>query len=172
MPFPDEPKALSYDNMANAIAAFERTLVSRSRFDDYMEGDQAALTVHEKRGLKKFIETGCITCHMTPTLGGNMYQKLGLVEPYDSEDPGRYMVTGNSSDSLMFKVPSLRNIALTAPYFHDGSIATLEESVHLMAKHQLGRSLSEEDVQQITSFLKSLSQDGLTVAETPVSKEF
>ena len=155
--FPDQKNPITYQNVAEAIAAFERTLISRSRFDDYMDGDRAALTAAEKRGLQTYVSTGCITCHMQSTFGGTMYQKLGLVNPYPSEDPGRYMVTNDPADSMMFKVPSLRNVALTAPYWHDGSVATLEEAVELMAWHQLGRKLEEKDVDLIVAFLNSLS---------------
>ena len=155
--FPNVKKPVTYHNIASAIAAFERTLVSPSRFDTYLAGDDKALTNAEQRGLKAFIETGCITCHMGTTFGGQMYQKLGLVNPYETKDAGRYAVTKDPSDSLMFKVPMLRNVGLTAPYFHDGSVKTLNEAVSLMAWHQLGKKLSDEEVKSIATFLNALS---------------
>jgi len=155
--FPKTKKPVSYHNIATAIAAFERTLVSPSRFDTYIKGDNKALTNAEQRGLKTFIETGCITCHMGTTFGGQMYQKLGLVNAYDTKDAGRYAVTKDPADSLMFKVPILRNVGLTAPYFHDGSVKTLNEAVSLMAWHQLGKKLSDDEVKSIATFLNALS---------------
>ena len=99
----------------------------------------------------------CVTCHQGPALGGGMFQKLGLVKPYGTEDPGRFGVTGKESDRGVFKVPSLRNVAQTAPYFHDGSIATLDEAIRIMAEHQLGASLTPEQVSSIRTFLKTLT---------------
>lgn len=156
--FPDAENPISYDHMALAIGAFERTLVTPGRFDRYLQGEEA-LTEAELAGAKLFVETGCATCHMGATLGGTQYQKLGLVEPYDSEDEGRKKVTGKESDLHVFKVPSLRNITETAPYFHDGSIATLDEAVRLMGKHQLGKQLDDEQVQSIITFLGTLKGD-------------
>lgn len=168
--FPKEKKPITYQNVANAIAAFERTLVSRSRYDDYVAGKKDALTDVEKRGLQTFIASGCITCHVSPTFGGTMYQKLGLVMPYDTKDAGRYEVTKDPADSLMFKVPSLRNVALTAPYYHDGSIPTLDSAVSLMSWHQLGKKLEARDLQLIVAFLQSLSDPSRTVAAAPAAK--
>lgn len=155
--FPKAKKPVSYHNIATAIAAFERTLRSPSRFDDYLAGNATAMTNAEKRGLKTFIESGCITCHMGTTFGGAMYQKLGLVNPYETKDAGRYAVTKDPADSLMFKVPILRNVALTAPYFHDGSVKTLEEAVSLMGWHQLGKKLTKDEITSIVTFLNALS---------------
>lgn len=155
--FPKGKKPVSYHNIATAIAAFERTLRSPSRFDDYIAGNATALTNAEKRGMKTFIESGCITCHMGTTFGGAMYQKLGLVNPYESKDAGRYEVTKDPADSLMFKVPMLRNVALTAPYFHDGSVKTLDEAVSLMGWHQLGKKLTKDEITSIVTFLNALS---------------
>lgn len=155
--FPKSPKPVTYHNLATAIAAFERTLRSPSRFDDYIGGDAKALNTAEKRGLKTFIETGCITCHMGTTFGGGMYQKLGLVNPYETTDAGRFAVTKDPADSMMFKVPILRNVALTAPYFHDGKVKTLDEAVSLMGWHQLGKKLSKDEVASIVTFLNALS---------------
>lgn len=156
--FANEAKPITYDNLAHAIAAFERTLVTPGRFDDYMKGDSTALTNREQRGLKTFVETGCVTCHVSPTLGGTMYQKLGLVHPYEyTSDQGRYQVTKKEEDKMMFKVPSLRNVALTAPYFHDGRVKSLGEAVNKMAHYQLGKTLTDEDTKNIVAFLGSLT---------------
>jgi len=155
--FPGEPDPITYDNAARAIGAFERRLVTPSRFDAFLSGQSDALTDAEVAGLSTFLETGCPTCHMTATVGGKMFQKIGLVHPYPTEDLGRYAVTKNEADKYFFKVPSLRNVAKTAPYFHDGSVKTLPEAVRKMAWHQLGKELSDADVQSIVVFLGSLT---------------
>ena len=157
--FPDADPAITYDNMATAIGAFERTLVTPGKWDRYLAGDGAALTAAEVEGAKLFVQTGCATCHMGPAVGGQMYQKLGLVRPYETEDQGRFAVTQNEADRLMFKVPSLRNVAKTGPYFHDGKVATLPEAVRLMGAHQLGRDLTDEDTAKIVTFLEALTGD-------------
>ena len=108
-------------------------------------------------GMKTFIDTGCTTCHSGPIVGGQMFQKLGLVKPYETADLGRQEVTGNEADKHVFKVPSLRNVDKTGPYFHDGSIATLDEAVKLMASHQLGKDLDNKQVGEIVAFLGSLT---------------
>jgi cytochrome c peroxidase len=160
--FPESKEALNYDNLAEAIASFERTLISRDRFDTYLKGDITALTEQEQRGLKAFVDTGCISCHSGSTIGGNNYQKLGVYAPYtpngkENTDHGRLEVTKSDADKDMFKVPSLRNIEKTAPYFHDGQVQTLEEAVQIMAKIQLNKELSKEQVTDITVFLTSLT---------------
>ena len=157
--FPDEKEPLTFVNMGKAIGAFERTLITTSRFDKYEAGDRSALTAEEIAGYQKFQATGCTTCHFGKTFGGSMYQKLGLVKPYATEDTGRHKHTGNEADKYFFKVPSLLNIAKTGPYFHDGSIKTLEEAVKIMAEYQLGRDLSDDDVKSIVIFLNSLTGD-------------
>lgn len=149
---------ISYDNIAKAIAAFERTLVTQDRFDEWQHGDDSALSAREQRGLQTFVNSGCVACHSGPLLGGQMYQKMGLVHAYaNTRDKGRMAVTGKPQDEYFFKVPALRNIADTAPYFHDGEVATLEEAVRQMAWLQLGRRLSDEQVADISAFLRSLS---------------
>ena len=155
--FPGEADPITYDNVARAIGAFERRLVTPSRFDAFLEGRSDALSDEEVAGLAIFLDTGCPTCHMTATVGGKMFQKIGLVNPYPTEDLGRYQVTKNDADKYFFKVPSLRNVAKTAPYFHDGSVKTLPEAVRKMAWHQLGKQLSDADVQSIVVFLGSLT---------------
>jgi cytochrome c peroxidase len=155
--FPGEKDPMSYANVGNAIGAFERTLITPSRFDQFLKGDDNALTPEEKKGAQAFVQTGCIACHNGATLGGMMFQKLGLVKPYPTKDMGRFEVTKNEVDKMMFKVPSLRNVAKTGPYFHDGSVKTLEEAVSQMAEYQLGKKLTPEQVTEIVTFLNSLT---------------
>lgn len=156
--FPDAKDPITYDNMAKAIGAFERKLSTPGRFDDYLAGDDAALTEQETRGLAKFLSTGCTTCHIGPTVGGLTYQKLGLVKPWPGlTDEGRFAITKNEAEKFWFKVPSLRNIEKTGPYLHDGSIDDLGKLVSMMAEHQLGKTLPDEDTADIVAFLKSLT---------------
>jgi len=156
--FPEDKDPVTFANVGKAIGAFERGLVTPSKWDRFLDGDKDALTDEEKLGFKKFVETGCTSCHMGPLVGGTMFQKLGLVKPWPNEkDLGRYDVTKNDADKMFFSVPSLRNIAKTAPYFHDGSVATLDEAVRLMARHQLGKELSDEDVKSIVTWLETLT---------------
>lgn len=160
--YPNDKKPITFDNIANAIAAFERTLVSKSRFDEWITGNKTALTDEEKVGLKHFIEVGCITCHTGPLFGGNIYQKMGLVKPYyNTKDLGRYEVTKQESDKFMFKVAMLRNVELTFPYFHDGSVNKLEDAVKIMADINLGKQLTDEQLRTIVAFLKSLTDPKL-----------
>ncbi|TNE88548.1 MAG: c-type cytochrome [Deltaproteobacteria bacterium] len=154
--FPDDEQPISYDHMADAIGAFERGLVTPAPFDAFLRGDSTALNDAQKEGLDRFVRTGCIVCHNGPGVGGAMYQKLGLVEDYDTPDLGRGESTGLHIQDRMFKVPSLRNVTETGPYFHDGSIETLEEAVQLMAQHQLGKTLYDREVAQIVTFLGAL----------------
>jgi cytochrome c peroxidase len=155
--FSQEKYPFNYKNIGKAIGAFERTLLTPSRFDDFLNGDEDALSKSEKKGLMKFINMGCATCHNGVAIGGNSYKKIGLVESYETEDMGRYEVTGLESDKKAFKVPSLRNIAKTAPYFHDGSVETLDEAIRLMAKHQLGQEVGGGFVKDVKAFLGSLT---------------
>ena len=155
--FPEAGGQITYDDMARAIGAFERKLMTPGDFDRFMAGDASALNEQEQRGLQAFLEVGCVTCHMGPALGGTLYRKIGQIFPYNTEDIGREAVTGSEADRHVFKVPSLRNIAETGPYFHDGSIATLEEAVRLMAYHQLGQELDEARMADLIAFLRSLT---------------
>jgi cytochrome c peroxidase len=158
--YPGETDPLNYQNVAKAIAVFERTLLTPSRFDKFLAGDAQALSPQEKAGLKKFVDTGCVTCHNGAVVGGNMYQKFGVVrKPESLTDPGRFEVTKNEADRYVFKVPSLRNIALTAPYFHDGSVWVLEEAIQIMADVQAGKKLGLEETASIAKFLRALSAD-------------
>lgn len=156
--FGDQKDPLIYKNIGVAIGAFERTLLTPSRFDDFLKGDQDALNESEKRGLKKFVNMGCVNCHNGVAIGGNSFRKIGLVVPYETSDMGRFEVTGIESDKKAFKVPSLRNIAQTGPYFHDGSVETLDEAIRLMAKHQLGRDhVGHGMIRDIKAFLGALT---------------
>lgn len=156
--FPGEKDAVTFKNVGKAIGAFERGLVTPSKWDRFLDGDKEALSDDEKAGFKKFVETGCTSCHMGPYVGGSMFQKLGLVKAWPSDkDLGRFDVTKNDADKMMFSVPTLRNIAKTAPYFHDGSVETLDEAVRLMARHQLGKELSDAEVKSIVSWLETLT---------------
>ncbi|MCX5908427.1 MAG: c-type cytochrome [Deltaproteobacteria bacterium] len=151
------------DLFKKAVGAFERTLVTPSAFDSFLKGDLAALNQQEKKGLKTYMEAGCTMCHFGIYVGGQSYQKFGIFEPYwkytksEPIDEGRYAVTKNEADKYVFKVPIHRNVAQTAPYFHDGSAAKLEEAVSIMGKVQLGRDLSKAQVEEIVTFLKSLT---------------
>ncbi len=160
--FPEEKEPLTYHNLARAIAAFESTLITKDRFDDFLKGDDKALTKEELKGLETFIQVGCTSCHNGALVGGGMYQKLGLLNAYENKnDLGRYNVTKKEEDKYVFKVPSLRNVALTAPYFHDGSVQTLEEAVRKMAHLQLNKQLSDEEVKKIVTFLNALTDKNL-----------
>jgi cytochrome c peroxidase len=164
--FPDATEAVTYDNLAKAIAAFERTLVTRDRVDDFLKGDDRALNAREQSGLKLFLETGCTTCHNGPVLGANSFQKVGLVHPYsNTNDLGRFVVSKEEGDEFKFKVPSLRNVALTAPYFHDGNVARLEDAVRQMAHMQLDKQLTVDQVADLAAFLRALSDKSRTAAK-------
>lgn len=157
--FPDDADPYTIEHAARAIAAFERTLRTSDRFDAFMDGDAGALTAQEKEGLRRFMALGCTSCHNGPLVGARIYQKIGIVRPWPSQsDLGRYEVTKNDGDRHVFKVPSLRNVALTSPYFHDGSVPTLHDAVDKMAWHQLGTDLRKKDRDAIVAFLKAMSR--------------
>lgn len=155
--FPTQVDPVSYDNMANAIGAFERNLTTPGRFDAFMAGDRTALAAAELRGLETFLAVGCNSCHTGPALGGALYRKLGFIFPYETRDKGRENVTGDPADRHVFKVPSLRNVARTGPYFHDGSIVELREVVRIMGYHQVGIVLSDAQINDIVAFLGALT---------------
>ncbi len=150
--FPDETDPVTYDNVAKAIAAFERTLITPSRFDAYLKGDKKSLTRRERKGLKLFVKKGCVGCHNGVGVGGGSFQRFDY-----GTDMGRFEVTGKESDKKVFRVPTLRNIALTYPYFHDGSVWTLEEAVRIMGEKQLGVKLKDKEIGYIVAFLNSLT---------------
>jgi cytochrome c peroxidase len=152
--FATAKEPVTFDNYALAVGAFERQLVTPSRFDKWAGGDEAAITDDEKRGALAFMTSGCMACHNGPLLGGSMYQKAGLVKPWPSDkDTGRMEVTKNDADKFMFKVPSLRNIEKTAPYFHDGATASLAEAIQIMGRHQLGKEIAADEAASIIKFL-------------------
>lgn len=162
--FPGESEPATIGNAARALAAFERTLRTRDRLDDFMKGDLDALSHREAAGLQLFLKTGCTTCHNSPTIGANQYQLLGLVKQWETKDEGRFAVTKNEEDRKKFKVPSLRNAASTGPWFHDGSVSRLDEAVKKMAWHQLGKELTDEEISSIVAFLGALADRSGPVA--------
>ncbi|WP_437753844.1 cytochrome c peroxidase [Sorangium sp. So ce1389] len=158
--FPNDPWPVTVNNTAKALGAFERKLFTRGRWDLFLEGDPDALTSAEKEGFNTFVEVGCVTCHFGPHVGATMFQKLGLVRSWpDTMDRGVFEITKKQADFMVFRVPTLRNVAATAPYFHDGSVSSLQEAVRLMGKHQLGKDLNQTQVDQIVVWLKSLTGD-------------
>jgi cytochrome c peroxidase len=151
---------VSMQQVTKAIAAFEETLVTPdSRFDQWLKGNKKALNTQELRGYQTFKTAGCVACHNGPAVGGNSFQKMGLVSPYQTSNPaqGRAGVTGKDADRMLFKVPSLRNVALRAPYFHDAGAPTLEAAVSTMGQLQLGRQFSPQEVGDIVAFLHTLT---------------
>lgn len=159
------PQGIQAQTIRDAIAIFERSLTTpNSRFDQYLQDNQSALSPAEKEGYQIFKSYGCISCHQGVNMGGNMYQKFGVMGDYFKDrgtiteaDYGRYNVTQNEADKFIFKVPSLRNIALTAPYFHDGSTAKLENAVAVMGRYQLGRELTPSEIDALVKFLQTLT---------------
>jgi len=171
--FPGEMNPLNYKNVGKAIGAFERTLLTPSRFDEFLNGDDNALTEEELEGLNTFATMGCTTCHQGVAIGALSFQKLGLIKKFKTKDLGRFEVTKAEADRFYFKPPSLRNVAKTAPYFHDGSVETLEKAVKLMAKHQLGVKIKKNQIRSIVAFLNSLTgkipEEALTEVQLPPS---
>jgi cytochrome c peroxidase len=161
--FPEQADPVTPDNWATAIGAYERTLLTPSPFDAYLGGDVNALSPEARTGLAAFIATGCTACHNGVGVGGGSFQKFGVTEDNwkatgsGAIDKGRFDVTKRPEDMYVFKVPSLRNVAMTAPYFHDGSVATLIDAVRVMARVQLGKTLTDEDASHIVAFLGSLT---------------
>ncbi len=153
---------IDIEQVTAAIAEFEKTLVTpNARFDQWLLGRKDALTADEKAGYELFKESGCIACHNGPAVGGASFQKMGVVEPYKATSPaeGRSAVTGKDADRFNFKVPTLRNVEMTYPYFHDGAANTLTEAVDVMGRLQLGKKFSAEENAKIVAFLKTLTGD-------------
>jgi len=153
---------INIDQVTQAIAEFEKTLVTpNSHFDQWLLGNKDAIGPDALAGYKLFKESGCVACHNGPAVGGNSFQKMGVVEPYKAKSPaeGRVAVTGKDADRFMFKVPTLRNVEMTYPYFHDGGAQTLTEAVDIMGRLQLGKKFSEAENAQIVAFLKTLTGD-------------
>jgi cytochrome c peroxidase len=163
--FPEDEKPLSAVNYGRALAVYQATLVTPAPFDRFLAGDDKALTDRQKAGLKTFIDTGCAGCHSGVNLGGAMMVKFGVTRDYwletgsEKPDPGRFAVTKKEEDRYVFRVPMLRNVAKTAPYFHDGSVDRLDRAVRIMAVVQLGRTLDDAEIGGIVSFLESLTGD-------------
>lgn len=158
------PNGITKENIVDAIAEFEKALVTpNAPFDRYLRGDDNAISDLQKEGYELFQRKGCIACHNGVNVGGNLYQRFGIFEHYESKNKGRYNVTGKEEDLHYFKVPTLRNITLTSPYFHDGSVEKLEDAVRKMAQHQLGRKLQDDEVGKIVLFLESLTGDTPTI---------
>jgi cytochrome c peroxidase len=158
--FPADTRPITLKNVGIAIGAFERGLATPSRWDRYLRGNLAALSDKEKEGLRVFTTSGCMVCHTGELVGGTMYEKLGAAVAWPSaKDHGRGAVTHNPADDMMFKVPSLRNVARTAPYFHDGSAKTLEDAVKMMADSQLGQPLTDTEVSSVVAWLNALTGD-------------
>jgi len=153
---------LTIDEVTKAIAAFEETLVTpNSRFDKWLKGNKKALTADEVAGYNIFKDSGCTACHNGPAVGGTSFQKMGVVEPYKdkTQAPGRFAVTKDEADRFNFKVPTLRNVELTYPYFHDGEAATLSKAVEVMGRIQLGKEFSADENAKVVAFLKTLTGD-------------
>jgi cytochrome c peroxidase len=158
--FASDSNPVTYDNLGKAIGAFEKGLVTPSPFDKYFAGDKNALNAQQKRGLNLFVQEGCVTCHNGTYFGGQMFRKVGQMKPWPNQkDLGRYEVTKQEADKMVFKVPSLRNVAKTNPYFHDGSAKTLEEAVQIMTEYQLGKQLAANELKDLVAFLESLTGD-------------
>lgn len=158
------PDGITAANIADAIAEFERSLLTPDApFDAYLRGDVNAISPTARRGYELFLALGCTSCHQGAAVGGNMYQRFGIMGDYlssrpgGSQDTGRFALTGRDDDRHVYKVPSLRNVTLTAPYFHDGSIKSLDEAIAIMARYQLGISISDDDIQLLRAFLQSLT---------------
>jgi cytochrome c peroxidase len=161
--FPEDPQPLSAANYARALEAYQATLDTPAPFDRFLAGNDLALTAKQKTGLRQFIASGCAGCHSGPLLGGTTVQKFGVTRDYWTEtgskniDPGLYAVTKKEEDRYRFRVPMLRNVARTAPYFHDGSVARLDHAVKVMAATQLGRTMDDATATDIAAFLESLN---------------
>lgn len=163
--FPNDKEPITFTNLTNAIGVFERQLAPKSKFDNYLDGDDKALNDQEKKGLASFIDNGCITCHSGVAVGGQLMQKLGLYGDYakltgsKKIDKGLYDLTKKEGDQFLFKTPSLRNVEKTYPYFHDGSVVSLKEAIIIMGKLQVNKDISAADANDIEAFLKTLTAD-------------
>jgi cytochrome c peroxidase len=156
--FPESAEPVTFDNMARAIGAFERKLVTPSRWDRFLSGEQSAITQEEMTGHHEFMHGGCATCHNGTYVGGRAFQRLGTEKSWPvTTDLGRIAITRNEADRMVFKVPSLRNVEKTGPYFHDGKVATLDEAVRLVGQYQLNTRLGDHQVKMIVAWLKALT---------------
>ena len=169
------PDGINKKNYLDALTEFEKSLVTpNARFDQYLLGNTAAITEEERKGYMRFKELGCISCHQGINVGGNLFQKFGIFYDYlaergdiNSADQGRINVTNRKTDMYVFKVPSLRNVEVTAPYLHDGKAETLEQAVEIMGKTQIGNTISDEDIALLVKFLKTLTGEynGISLAK-------
>ena len=161
--FPKSDTAITIETIKHAIGAFERTLITPAPIDDYLKGDLSAISTNAKLGIKAYIDNGCIPCHSTSSIGGQMAQKFSLYGYYwdytnsTHIDKGKYEVTQDPSDKFVFKVPQLRNVEMTAPYFHDGSISSLREAIIIMGKAETNITLKDVDVDNMLEFFKTLT---------------
>ena len=156
--FPLDERPITLRNVGEAIGAFERGLVTTSRWDKFIAGDLSALNKNEQKGLRLFMQRGCVACHTGPQLGGTTFQKVGVLYPWPNQgDQGRAEITHFPADRMVFKVPSLKNIEKTAPYFHDGSTTSLEDAIQLMGHYELGIELSREDIAAIAAWMRSMT---------------
>lgn len=162
--FPHEAEPISIKNISKVFAAFQRTLITQDRFDEYLLGDKKAITTVEKAGLTTFIEKGCVACHNGPLLGGQLFMKMGIVHPYPNKiDKGVGGITHKAGDNYFFKVPSLRNILNTAPYFHDGAATTVEQAIEDTGWHQLGIKLNKDEINEIKTFFNTLNNKATVI---------
>jgi cytochrome c peroxidase len=156
--YPGRAQPITLENVGDAIGAFERGLVTRSRWDQFIAGKSDALSPPEKRGLRTFLDIGCMACHTGPQVGASMFQRVGVMEPWPNQrDLGRAAITKSPVDRMMFKVPSLKNIVETGPYFHDGSATTLKDAIRTMGRYQVGVLLSDQEVDAIASWMRSMT---------------
>jgi cytochrome c peroxidase len=170
---------VSKENVVDAIVSFERTLTTPDApFDRYLLGDETALSREASEGYRRFRAFGCVSCHQGVNVGGNLYGRFGIFEADSllaplTDDPGRFRITRNTRHRQVFRVPSLRNVAVTAPYFHDGRAATLDDAVQVMGRHQLGRDLGHDDIRVIAAFLRSLTGEyrGRSLASSSAGRE-
>jgi len=166
--YPGDPDPRKFANVTHAIAAFERTLLAPARWDRYLAGDRRALDATELEGMKLFANLGCVSCHTGELVGGSFAAHVGVKSPWPNQtDQGRYAITGLEDDRMKFKVPTLRNVVQTAPYFHDGSIGELELAVTMMSRHQLGIEISDREVAAIVAWLGTLSGESGMDIEPP-----
>jgi len=166
---------ITIDHVTDAIAVFEETLVTpNSRFDQWLLGDDDAITEQELQGYKTFKQIGCAACHYGEAAGGRDFYRMGIVREYETQNPslGRFEVTGKDADRFSFKVPTLRNVDKTYPYFHDGAVWSLEEATDIMAKLQLGRELPQEDIDNMVAFMRTLTGDQpqIVIPQLPPSR--
>lgn len=163
--YPNDKEPITFANITNAIGAFERQLNPTSKFDDYLDGNENAINEQEKKGLTAFVDNGCTTCHSGVAIGGQLMQKFGLYGDYakltnsKKIDKGLFDRTKKEGDQFMFKVASLRNVEKTYPYFHDGSVVSLKEAIKIMGKLQVNKDLSDNDIENIEAYLKTLTAD-------------